>query len=138
MARLTDCGGMGNEVASTVFGFPKSRPRPLSDGAAAPISSAACHPEPFASLEGERSEGSAASRCDSCPLGVCAVGCQATILGISCPAGDAQRLRSLGLFEGARVGIIDTRSGMVLDVRGSRLALGWEIVAGITVCPVSA
>jgi Fe2+ transport system protein FeoA len=60
------------------------------------------------------------------------------ILGISCPAGDAQRLRSLGLFEGARVGIIDTRSGMVLDVRGSRLALGWEIVAGITVCPVSA
>jgi threonine dehydrogenase-like Zn-dependent dehydrogenase/Fe2+ transport system protein FeoA len=89
-------------------------------------------------LDGRLREGSAASRCDSCPLGVCAVGCQATILGISCPAGDAQRLRSLGLFEGARVGIIDTRSGMVLDIRGSRLALGWEIVAGITVCPVSA
>lgn len=95
------------------------------------------HPEPFASLEGRLREGSPASRCDSCPLGVCDVGCQAMILGISCPAGDAQRLRSLGLFEGARVGIIDTRSGMVLDIRGSRLALGWEIVAGITVCPVS-
>ena len=138
MARLTDCGGIGDEVASTVFGFRRFRPRPVPDGAATPISGVACHPEPFASLEGKGGDGPAVSRCDSCPLGVCAVGCQAMILGISCPAGDAQRLRSLGLFEGARVGIIDTRSGMVLDVRGSRLALGWEIVAGITVCPVSA
>lgn len=42
----------------------------------------------------------------------------------------------LGLFEGAQVGVIDTRSGVVLDVRGSRLALGWAVVAGITVRPL--
>lgn len=108
---------MDDEVASTVFGFRRSRPQLERD--VTPTLSASRSP------------------CDSCPLGVCAAGCQATVLGISCPAIDAQRLRSLGIFEGARVGIIDTRSGMVLDVRGSRLALGWEIVAGITVCPVS-
>ena len=51
---------------------------------------------------------------------------------------DAERLRSLGLYEGARVGIVDTRSGMVLDVRGARLGLGWKVVAGITVQPLGA
>jgi Fe2+ transport system protein FeoA len=115
MSHLTDSRGRRDEVAF-VFGFPRSRPE--IDGAATPATSS--------------------SLCDSCPLALCAVGCQATVLGISCHAHDAQRLRSLGLFEGARVGIIDTRSGMVLDVRGSRLALGWEIAAGITVCLVSA
>ena len=81
---------------------------------------------------------SSASRCDSCPLGECAAGLQATVVCIDCPSRDAHRLRSLGLFEGARIGIVDTRSGMVLDIRGSRLALGREIVAAITVCLVSA
>lgn len=79
-----------------------------------------------------------ASPCDSCPLGSCAVGLEATVVCIACPALDAQRLRSLGLFEGARFGVVDTRSGMVLDVRGSRLALGWEVAAGITVRPMRA
>ena len=78
-----------------------------------------------------------ASPCDYCPLGACAAGSQATILCIACPALDAQRLRTLGLFEGVRVGVVDTRSGMVLEVRGSRLALGQGVVAGITVRPVS-
>ena len=77
------------------------------------------------------------SPCDFCPLGACAAGSQATVLCIACPALDAQRLRTLGLFEGVRVGVVDTRSGMVLDVRGSRLALGKGVVAGITVRPVS-
>jgi Fe2+ transport system protein FeoA len=75
--------------------------------------------------------------CDSCPLGVCPAGFHATVLCITCPALDAQRLRMLGLFEGAQVGIVITRSGIVLDVRGSRLALGWDIAAAITVCPLS-
>lgn len=79
-----------------------------------------------------------ASPCDSCPLGACVAGSQATILCIACPALDAERLRTLGLFEGVRVGVVDTRSGIVLDVRGSRLALGRGVVAGITVRPVSA
>jgi Fe2+ transport system protein FeoA len=75
--------------------------------------------------------------CESCPLGACATGLEAVVLCIDCPALDAQRLRALGLFEGARFGVVDTRSGMVLDVRGSRLALGWEIAAGITVRPTA-
>lgn len=55
------------------------------------------------------------------------------VLCIACPAHDAQRLRTLGFFEGVQVGVVDARSGMVLDVRGSRLALGHAVVAGITV-----
>lgn len=55
------------------------------------------------------------------------------MLCILCPALDAQRLRALGLFEGVQVVVVDTRSGMVLDVRGSRLALGRSVVAEITV-----
>jgi Fe2+ transport system protein FeoA len=78
-----------------------------------------------------------ADRCDSCPLAGCPKGLQATVICIACHALDAQRLRSLGLFEGARVGVIDTRNGMVLDVRGARLALGREVVAGITVRPLA-
>lgn len=77
-----------------------------------------------------------ASPCDSCPLGHCRPGSRATVLCIVCPAHDSQRLRTLGLFEGVQVGVVDTRSGMVLDVRGSRLALGRAIVAGITVRPL--
>ena len=79
-----------------------------------------------------------ASACDACPLGACVAGSQATILCIACPAHDAQRLRTLGLFEGAKVGIVDTRSGMVLDVLGSRLALGDTVAARIMVRPVGA
>jgi Fe2+ transport system protein FeoA len=55
------------------------------------------------------------------------------VLCIVCPALDAQRLRTLGLFEGVQIRVIDTRSGMVLDVRGSRLALGRTVASGITV-----
>ena len=73
----------------------------------------------------------------ACTLGACPVGLRATVLCLACPAHDAQRLRALGLFEGACVGVIDTRSGMVLDVRGARLALGREIAAAITVRPVA-
>jgi Fe2+ transport system protein FeoA len=75
------------------------------------------------------------SPCDSCPLAHCPVGLQVTVLCIDCPSLDAARLRALGVYEGARVGIVDTRSGMLLDVRGGRLALGWKVVAGIRVLP---
>jgi Fe2+ transport system protein FeoA len=76
------------------------------------------------------------SACDSCPLGACAPGAMVTVLCIDCPALDAERLRTLGMFKGVRVRVVDTRAGMVLDVRGSRLALGLSVVAGITVRPV--
>jgi Fe2+ transport system protein FeoA len=76
-----------------------------------------------------------ASACEACPLAHCPVGLQVTVLCIDCPALDAARLRTLGVYEGARVGIVDTRSGMLLDVRGARLALGWKVVDGIRVLP---
>ncbi len=79
-----------------------------------------------------------ASACDACPLGACRAGSRATIVCIACPAHDAERLRTLGVFEGVLVGVVDTRSGMVLDVRGSRLAVGMAVAHGITVQPLSA
>ena len=103
-----------------VLGFRDPRPRPQRG----PLCDAALD--------------SSGARCESCTLAACPAGLQATVLCIDCPAHDAQRLRALGLFEGARVGVVDTRSGMVLDIRGSRLALGWDVVAAITVCPVNA
>lgn len=53
-------------------------------------------------------------------------------------ARDALRLRSLGVFEGARVAVIDTRSGILLDVRGARLALDHGVARSITVRPSAA
>lgn len=76
------------------------------------------------------------SPCASCPLAHCAAGVEATVICISCPAHDAARLRSLGVYEGARVGVVDTRSGVLVDVRGARLALGAKVVAAITVLPL--
>ena len=76
------------------------------------------------------------SPCDTCPLGACRPGARATVLCLGCHALDAERLRTLGLFEGATCGVVDTRSGMVLDVRGSRVALGWAVAQAITVQPV--
>lgn len=73
------------------------------------------------------------SPCESCPLGACPAGTEATIVCVACPALDAHHLRTLGVFEGTRVGIVDARRGMVLDVRGSRLAIGQGVVDGITV-----
>ena len=92
----------------------------------------------FLSLVARRARPAHVSACEACPLGACAPGSRATILCIACPAHDAQRLRTLGLFEGARVGVVDTRGGIVLDVRGSRVALGDSVVASITVRPVGA
>ena len=92
----------------------------------------------LARLFGRAAPPTGVSPCDGCPLGACHRGWQATVLCIACPDHDAQRLRTLGLFEGATVGIVDARSGIVLDVRGSRLALGDTLVAAITVRPVSA
>ncbi len=68
-----------------------------------------------------------------CPLAFCPTGFCALVVGFSCPAHEARRLRALGVFEGARVSIVDTRSGILLDVRGSRLALDVSIARTITV-----
>ena len=59
------------------------------------------------------------------------------MLGLDdCGTDEACRLRSLGLCEGTSVSVIDARHAMVLDVRGTRLALGSALTAGITVQPL--
>ncbi|HEU4990040.1 MAG: ferrous iron transport protein A [Gemmatimonadota bacterium] len=73
-----------------------------------------------------------------CPLASCPIGYCALVVGLSCPAHEARRLRTLGVFEGARVNIVDTRSGILLDVRGSRLALDVSVARSIRVRPLAA
>lgn len=58
------------------------------------------------------------------------------IVSVNCPGGDACRLRALGIYEGARVRILDSRAGLLLDVRGSRLALDAAVAATIAVLRV--
>ena len=70
---------------------------------------------------------------ETCPLAACPIGFCGLVIGLSCAAAEARRLRTLGVFEGARVGIIDTRSGILLDVRGSRLALDVDVAKTILV-----
>jgi len=60
------------------------------------------------------------------------------VVDIECSADEACRLRALGLCEGTSINVIDSRHAMLLEVRGTRLALGFAITAGITVQPQSA
>ncbi len=74
-----------------------------------------------------------------CTLSQCRPGSRATVLGLDdCGSDEACRLRALGLCEGTAVSIVDSRHAMVLDVRGTRLALGSALTAGITVQPLPA
>jgi len=74
-----------------------------------------------------------------CTLSQCRPGSRATVLGLDdCGTDEACRLRALGLCEGTSVSVIDARHAMVLDVRGTRLALSSAITAGITVQPLPA
>lgn len=74
----------------------------------------------------------------TCALASCVSGSRATIVDIECSADEACRLRALGLCEGTDISVIDARHAMLLDVRGTRLALGSALTAGITVQPLSA
>lgn len=73
----------------------------------------------------------------TCALAACGAGARATILEMRCGDSEACRLRALGVCEGAHVNVVETRHAMLLDVRGTRLALGRAITAGITVQPLS-
>lgn len=74
-----------------------------------------------------------------CALSQCRPGSRATVLGLDdCGSDEACRLRALGLCEGTSVSVIDARHAMVLDVRGTRIALGSALTAGITVQPLPA
>jgi Fe2+ transport system protein FeoA len=76
-----------------------------------------------------------AMRPDACPLAACAPGARATVLELCCGHAEACRLRALGFSEGTQVDVVDARHAMLLDVRGTRIALGRALTAGITVQP---
>ena len=73
----------------------------------------------------------------ACPLADCARGHQAVVVRVDCDAADACRLRALGVYEGARVDVVDSRNGLLLQVRGSRIALGAAVAAAIAVIPAT-
>lgn len=77
-------------------------------------------------------------RCAECPLAACASGCKAAVLRMECDHGEAHRLRGMGLFEGSCVRVLDSRNGMLLEVKGSRLALGESLARTIKVLPLEA
>ena len=73
----------------------------------------------------------------ACPLAACRRGHRAVVVSVDCPVAEACRLRALGVYEGASVAIVDSRNGLLLQVRGSRLAIGAAVAAAITVIPLS-
>ncbi len=73
----------------------------------------------------------------TCALNACVAGTRVTVVDIECSGDEACRLRALGFCEGTSVNVIDARDAMLLEVRGTRLALGSALTAGITVQPVN-
>lgn len=78
----------------------------------------------------------ATARRSECPLAACASGCRAAVMRMECEHGEAHRLRGLGLFEGTCVRVLDSRNGMLLEVKGARLALGEGLARSIQVLPL--
>lgn len=78
------------------------------------------------------------ARCAACPLASCARGSRAAVIRMECEGAEACRLRSLGLFEGSCVRVLDSQDGLLLEVRGARLALGATLAKAITVLPLGA
>lgn len=74
----------------------------------------------------------------TCALASCRPGSRATVVDIGCATDEACRLRALGLCEGTDVSVIASRHAMLLDVRGTRLALSSALTAGITVQLITA
>ena len=73
----------------------------------------------------------------ACPLAACRNGHRAVVVSVDCPAAEACRLRALGVYGGANVAVRDARNGLLLQVRGSRLAVGAAVAAAITVIPLA-
>ncbi len=71
----------------------------------------------------------------TCPLVDSETGRAATVVAIECGEHEACRLRALGVYEGAQVSVIGKRHCLLVDVRGTRLALGHDLANGITVRP---
>ena len=75
-------------------------------------------------------------RCVACPLIACRRGARAAVVSMDCDGEEARRLRHLGLFEGSQVTVLDRQDGCLLEVCGSRLAVGATLAASITVVPM--
>jgi len=88
-------------------------------------------------LRWNRTETGVPARCAECPLAACASGCRAAVLRMECDQAEAHRLRHMGLFEGSCVQVLDSRNGMLLEVKGSRLALGAALASSIKVLPLA-
>ncbi len=73
---------------------------------------------------------------ESCALMACKTGNRAVVVRVGCDGAEACRLRALGIYEGARVTVVDSRNGLLLQVRGARLAIGAAVAAAITVIPL--
>ena len=73
----------------------------------------------------------------ACALSACLGGSRVTVLDVGCGDAEACRLRALGLCEGASVNVVRSRDHTLLEVRGSRLAVGAALASGITVLPVA-
>ena len=80
----------------------------------------------------------AAPCAEPCSLFALPAGARARIMCVGCPFADAQRLRALGVYEGANVGVVAHRGGLLIDVRGSRLALDMAVATAITALPLAA
>ncbi len=100
----------------------------------APLAALRCH----VSLEGNLpSRRRADVPPNDCP-GICqltACHSDAVVVSLRCSASDVCRLRACGIFEGARVQVVDGRNGVVLDTHGVRLALGRSLARSISVRP---
>lgn len=78
--------------------------------------------------------------CDTpCALASLPPGIRAVVVQVACPRAEAHRLRVLGLFEGAFISVVDQRNsaGLLLEVCGSRLAIGSSLGAAIIAQPVT-
>ena len=73
-----------------------------------------------------------------CALVGLPAGVRARVVCVGCPHADAERLRVLGVFEGAPVRVVAHRSGVLLEVRGARLALDGVLAATIVAQPRAA
>jgi Fe2+ transport system protein FeoA len=59
------------------------------------------------------------------------------VVEMSCGDQDACRLRALGVCEGAHVNVVDARHATLLEVRGTRIAIGRALSDGIVVRPMA-
>jgi ferrous iron transport protein A len=73
----------------------------------------------------------------ACALGAVRAGSWAMVVEMRCGDQEACRLRALGVCEGARVNVVDARHATLLEVRGTRIALGRALSDGITVRPLA-